>query len=131
MKYSQIFLTLKGYSVISMFLDQPGICQFTLLNFHIISGRCPWRLPGWKATPRSHPGKFLKNFHFPWWVKQSPPGYWDRVCLHTVNLANLVTSGYLLHLLWLNMDIEKVVLDQGMSKLIKTLHVTTGRSIIN
>ena len=65
MKYSQIFLTLKGYSAISMFLDQPGICQFTLLNFHIIPGRCPWRLPGWKATPRSHPGKFWKIFIFP------------------------------------------------------------------
>ena len=60
-----------------------------------------------------------------------PTGVLRQGVLHTVNVANLVTSGYLLHLLWLNTDIEKVVLDQGMSKLIKTFHVTTGRSIVN
>ena len=37
MKYSQSLLTLKGYSAIFMFLRQPGICQFTLLNFKLLS----------------------------------------------------------------------------------------------
>ena len=37
MKYSQSLLTLKGYSAIFMFLRQPGICQFTLLNFKPLS----------------------------------------------------------------------------------------------
>ena len=36
MKYYQSFLTLKGLSASSMCLGQPGICQFNLLNFHII-----------------------------------------------------------------------------------------------
>ena len=79
MKYSQRFLTFKGYSATSMFLGQPGICQFTSLNFHIIPNRFPWCLPGGETISRSHPGKFLKIFHFPRWVKQSPPGYWGRI----------------------------------------------------
>ena len=79
MKYSQKFLTLKGYSATSMFLGQPGICQFTSPNIRIIPDRFPWCLPGGNTIPRSHPRKFLKIFHFPRWVKQSQPGYWSRV----------------------------------------------------
>ena len=60
MKYSQKLLTLKGYSATSMLLGQPGICQFTSPNFHIIFDRFPGCLPGGNTIPRSHPGK-----HFP------------------------------------------------------------------
>ena len=38
-------------------------------------------LPGGNLTPRSHPGKFLKIWHFPQWAQRSPPGHWDRVFL--------------------------------------------------
>lgn len=80
-------MTLQVYSATSVFFGQPGlyinksaqyICQFTLLDFRII---LDWFLclPNGKPTPVSQPGKFLKFLHFSWWVKQAPPGYWDRV----------------------------------------------------
>ena len=59
MLYSQRLLTLKGYSANSMFLGQPGICQFTSPNFHIIFDQFPCCLPGWNTIPRPHPGKCL------------------------------------------------------------------------
>ena len=79
MKYTQRFLTFKGYSATSMFLGQPGICQFTSPNIRIIPDRFLCCLPRGNTISRSHPGKFLKIFHFPRWVKQSPPMYWGRV----------------------------------------------------
>ena len=87
-------MILKGYSAISFLLGKSGVynfnsvqyfCQFTLLGFYIIPDtfRClpdgfPY-LHGGELTPRSHPIKFLKIWHFPRWVKQTPRGYWDRV----------------------------------------------------
>ena len=88
------FLTIKGYSVISVFLVKSGIyvfksaqyiCQFTSLDFHVIPGgfRClPGRFPfplSGKFTPRFHTDKVFKIWHFLRWVDQSTPGYWDRV----------------------------------------------------
>ena len=72
----------KGYSAISVFLDQSGIYvfksvqyifQFTSLDIHIThGGLC--HLPGGNFTPRSQNGKFLKTFHFPRRVEQSHRG---------------------------------------------------------
>ena len=90
MKYSQRFLPLKVYLATSMFLGQPGICQFISPNFRIIPDRFPWYpppvgilFPGltlenfWKFSifpgePRSHhrgteAGCFIGYFYFgPW-----------------------------------------------------------------
>ena len=49
LKTNEIFTKLsdsQGYSAASMFLGQLGICQFTLVNFHIIPDWFPWCLPG-------------------------------------------------------------------------------------
>ena len=64
MKYSQRFLPLKVYLATSMFLGQPGICQFTSPNFRIILNRLLWCLHGGNTIPRSHPGKIFENFSF-------------------------------------------------------------------
>ena len=86
------FLTLRGYSAISVFLGKSGfydfeskhyICQFTSLDFHIIRGRFLY-LPSGKFTLRFHPRILLKIWYFPRWVEQSPPGYWERVYLKQV-----------------------------------------------
>ena len=49
--------------------------RFSPQDFHIIPGGFCY-LPGGKFTARSR--KFFKIWSFPWWVKPSPPGYWDR-----------------------------------------------------
>ena len=59
------------YSATFMFLRQPGICQFTSSNFHIIPYWSPWTSP-WKTFPKSHPRKNFNFFYFLWWFKQSP-----------------------------------------------------------
>ena len=69
------FWHLKVYSATSMFLVQPGVCPFTSPNFCIMPDRLLWCLHGGNTIPMSHPG----IFHFPRWVKQSPPGYWGRL----------------------------------------------------
>ena len=82
MQFFWRFLTLKGYSAISVFLGKSGlydfeskhyICQFTSLDFHIIRGRFLY-IPGGKFTLRLHPRILLKIWYFPRWVKQSPTG---------------------------------------------------------
>ena len=66
--YDAVFLTLKGYSVISLVLVQSGIyifksaqyfCQLISLACHIPPGkfRC---IRGGKFPPTSHPGNFWK-----------------------------------------------------------------------
>ena len=73
-----------------VFKSKQYIYQFTLLDFHIISGgfRCLpvgfSYLPGGKFATRSHPGKVFKIWHFPLWVKQTPPAYWDRVFMTSI-----------------------------------------------
>ena len=46
-------MTFKCYWDTTMFLIQPGICQFTRLNFQIITSWFPWCLPGWKLRSES------------------------------------------------------------------------------
>ena len=55
----------------------PGF-WYLLGGFGCIPGGFSY-LPCGKFTTRSHPGKVLKIWHFPWWFKQSLAGYWDRV----------------------------------------------------
>ena len=75
----------QGKSGIYVFKSKQYIPQFTSLDFYIFPGgfRCiPGGfsyLPGGQFTASSHSGKVLKIWHFPRWVKQSLPGYWDRV----------------------------------------------------
>ena len=92
MQFFWRFLTLKGYSAISVFLGKSGlydfeskhyICQFTSRDFHIICGRFLY-LPGGRFTLRFHPRILLKIWYFPRWVEQSLPGYWERVYLKQV-----------------------------------------------
>ena len=64
--------------MIYVFNSKQYIFQFYSLDFHIIPGRFSY-LPGGKFITRSHPGKVLKTWDFPWWDKQSPAGYWDRL----------------------------------------------------
>ena len=75
------------YSAISMFLCQPGICQFTSMNFQTIRDRFPWCFPGGKTTPRSHPAKVMKTCIFP--LSQTVP---TGVLRQGVNFANTSTS---------------------------------------
>ena len=52
-------------------------CQFTSLHFHITPDKFAC-FRGGKPTPNCHPRKFLKVYI--WTTKQSPPGYWRRLC---------------------------------------------------
>ena len=63
--------------------------RFSPQDFHFIPGVFCY-LPCEKFTARSHPGNFFEIWNFPQWVKQSPPGYWDRVSqlfLHVILLS--------------------------------------------
>ena len=64
MKYSQRFLPLKVYLATSMFLGQPGICQFISPNFRIIPDRFPWYPPRWEYCSQASPSKISENFPF-------------------------------------------------------------------
>ena len=63
-----------------VFKSKQYIYQFTLLDFHIISGgfRCLpvgfSYLPGGKFATRSHPGKVFKIWHFPHVSQADPTG---------------------------------------------------------
>ena len=65
MKYSQSFLTLKGFSATSLFLDKSGLCQFTSMNFHIIPIGFPDASPLKKLFPGFAPENIWKFYIFP------------------------------------------------------------------
>ena len=80
-------------------------CQFTSLDFHIISwgfccqpGGFPY-LTDEKFTSRSHSVKFLRIWSFTWSVEQFPPGYWDRMYGFNLFLSLLFLYLYLSPLL--------------------------------
>ena len=66
MKYSQRFLPLKVYLATSMFLGQPGICQFTSPNFR--NRNYPQSIslipPRWEYYSQFSPWKIFENFSF-------------------------------------------------------------------
>ena len=83
------FLTLEGYSVISVFFHQSGIFVLNQRNIFVILGEFGC-LPGGKFTPRSHPEKFLKTWHFPRSVQESPSEYWDRMSCWDVRMVSKI-----------------------------------------
>ena len=77
------------YSATFMFLRQPGICQFTSSNFHIIPYWSPWTSPFEKLFLSLTLENIFNFFYFLWWFKQSPSREWDNV-LETSNRKYLI-----------------------------------------
>ena len=82
MKYSQSFLTFKGYSASFMIFGQPRICQLTSLNnFHIIPNRFPFDASPVEKLLQVSTCKIFENFTFFLLSQAVPAGGTETGCI--------------------------------------------------